>query len=173
MAVFLSEFENEVLLTKRFTFAEQDKPLFETMYRDYISDLSVFSKRLRDDHVTDKELFSIYANEWLLKMFILNQAGDKVGFCLVGFGDNTHYQTDYYIAEFYVAPNHRRTGVGLKAVRELFSLLPGKYCYHVLKENIPAKAFWDHILKACGCIKLFYKDTLNLSDCDFYAFKVS
>lgn len=173
MSKYLSENANESLFAKRFSFEGKDATLFKRMYRDYIAELSLYSTRLKDEPVADKEMDNILSNCLLMKMFIINESGEKVGFCLIGFGQNTHPLTSYYIAEFYVLPEYRRIGVGTKAVQDLFSLLPGTYCYHVLKNNVAAHRFWDQIKRDFCCKELFLDDVLDLKDCDFYSFKTS
>ena len=173
MSKYLSENVNEIIFSKRFSIDKQDVALFYNMYRDYTAELGLYSTRIKAKQVTDKELDNILANMLLMKMFILNDDGEKIGFCLVGFGQNTHPLTSYYIAEFYVLPKYRRMGFGEKAVYDLLSILPGTYCYHVLKSNVNARTFWDNILKKFGCKRLHIDDTLELEDCDFYSFKSS
>lgn len=158
-------------LYRKVQFSVPDKVLFENMYRDYVTELGQYSVRIKYNLITSREINSIYNNELLMKFFVSNGEGEIVGFCLVGFGDNTHTETDYYIAEFYILPEYRNNGIATAAVKELLSLFPGKYCYHILKENIIARQFWDHVQKECGCKPLSLEDTCGLTDCDFFAFK--
>lgn len=140
------------------------------MYREYIKELSLYSERIRKEPITDEEFYEIYSNEFLLKIFIQNDSDEVVGFCLVGFGKNTHPRTNYYISEFYILPEFRCSGFGRSAFKKLLALFPGRYCYHVLKENKDALAFWSQMKKECGCKELILEDTLELSDCFFFAF---
>lgn len=171
MAVFLSENENELILSRRFAFSESDKVLFEKMYRDYDRELGLYSERLRQSPINNVDFKDMYSNIFLAKMFILTETKQKAGFCLLGFAENTHPATNYYIAEFYISPEFRRKGIGKRAVKELFALLPGKYCYHVLKQNDAARCFWENVKNECRCQSFLLEDTLNLEDCDFYGFK--
>ena len=157
----------------KYEFSKIENIIFERMYRDYISELGQFSDRIKAEPVSAQEFENIYNNQSLIKIFILNNSGVKIGFCLLGFGDNTHPETDYYIGEFYIAPEHRREGWGRSAIKELLSLLPGKYCYHILKGNKVARLFWDRVVKASKSVKLRLYDISNLSDCDFFAFDCS
>ena len=154
-----------------FRFSETEKGLFEKMYRDYVAELGEYSHRIKSNPITVTEINHILNNEALMKFFITNSAKEIVGFCLVGFGENTHAETDYYIAEFYILPEYRRSGFATAAVKKLLSMFPGKYCYHVLKENIIARYFWDHIQKECCCTPLSLEDTCGLKDCDFFGFE--
>lgn len=158
-------------LCHKMRFSGAEKVLFEKMYRDYVAELSDYSPRIKSNPITGEGINDIYNNIFLMKFFVTNGAGEYIGFLLVGFGGNTHTETDYYIAEFYIMPEHRRKGVATAAVKELLSLFPGKYCYHVLKKNITAHCFWDYMLKECCCTPLFLEDTCNLIDCDFFAFE--
>lgn len=155
-------------LCRKVHFSATEKVLFEKMYRDYVAELGEFSQRIKSNPITATDINGIYNNKLLMKFFVTNGVGKTVGFCLVGFGDNTHTETDYYIAEFYILPEYRRIGVATAAVKELFSVFPGKYCYHVLKENINARHFWSYVQKNCCCTPLPLEDTCDLIDCDFF-----
>lgn len=158
-------------LCRKICFSATEKILFEKMYRDYVAELGEYSVRIKSNPLTAADINGIYNNKLLMRFFITNNTGEIVGFCLVGFGSNTHIETDYYIAEFYVLPEYRRIGIATAAVKELLSMLPGKYCYHVLKKNINARHFWDYVQKECCCTPLSLEDTCDLNDCDFFAFK--
>lgn len=151
-------------------FSAADKVLFDKMYRNYIKELGAFSERIANNPVTDEEIEEIYSNEFLLKIFISNPSGTVVGFCLVGFGPNTHPDTNYYIAELYILPEFRRLSFGRNAIKELLALFPGRYCYHVLNKNSLALEFWKRITSECDCKKLELQDTLNIPNCRFFAF---
>lgn len=158
-------------LCRKIHFSAPEKVLFEKMYRDYDAELGEYSPRIKCNPITGKGVKDIYNNTLLMKFFVANGAGKYIGFLLVGFGDNTHPETDYYIAEFYILPEYRRIGIATAAVKELLSLFPGKYCFRVLKENINARCFWDYIQKECCSNPLSLEDPCDFPDCDFFAFE--
>ena len=172
MSKFLSEHPEKNLLSQRFSISQEDRKLFEYMYTAYDCELSRYSFRIRNAPVCREDFASMYSNPYLATMFILNDEGKKVGFCLLGFGENTHPETNYYIAEFYVLPEHRRSGIGTKAVLDLLSIFPGKYCYHVLKENMGAYMFWEEVKKTANVKEIELVDILGLRDCNFFGFSL-
>lgn len=150
--------------------SREETDLFERLYSDYDRELALYSARLREKPVSGSDFLDMYLNSFLMKLFLVNKAGAVVGFCLLGFGENTHPDTDYYIAEFYVVPEVRQKGYGMAAVKQLLAWFPGKHCYHVLKENQAALAFWKATKEFCHWVDLPITDTLELHDCFFYAF---
>jgi len=55
------------------------------------------------------------------------------------------------IAEFYVAPKFRASGVGGSAAKQLFDLHKGQWTISVMSENTAARVFWEKVLKNyCG-----------------------
>lgn len=154
-------------------FSDLQRSLFAEMYLSYYFELSQYSVRLRDDPIAHENVNGILDYELLKKFLIFSVSGEVVGFLLVGFGENTHPCTDYYIAEFYIKPCHRRTGIGISAIKELLFIYPGKYCYHVLKDNTAAHFFWERVKNEFGCKELTLTDTTELTDCDFYSFEFS
>lgn len=151
-------------------FSRKEADLFEKMYSDYDRELGQYSARLRTNPISGSGFLDMYLNAFLKKLFIVNREGTVIGFCLLGFGDNTHPDTNYYIAEFYIVPDARREGYGAAAVAQLLAWFPGKYCYHVLKENQKALAFWNSVKEFCGWTNMPISDTLGLDDCFFFAF---
>ena len=55
-------------------------------------------------------------------------------------------QTQYVLAEFWVAPQHRRSGTGAAFARSLFARYPGIWELTVLPANEPALAFWRAVI---------------------------
>ena len=50
------------------------------------------------------------------------------------------------VAEFYVAPDHRRLNVGRHAACALFDRFPGRWEVAQLRANIPAQYFWRTVI---------------------------
>ena len=76
------------------------------------------------------------------------RAGEPVAFSFVGleaFPFRRH-ATSFCLAEFWVAPEHRRGGTGAAFARALFARLPGSWELTVLPKNTPALAFWRSVL---------------------------
>ena len=77
---------------------------------------------------------------WLVRV-----DGEDAGFALV----RRHPATDFReMAEFYIAPAHRRRGVGREAAHALFARYPGWWHLQVLDSNLGAQAFWRRVIEA-------------------------
>lgn len=153
----------------------KQRKIFATFYEEYITELSKYSERLRELSKEDiqDDITNISANSLLKKYFITNETNTPIGFCLIGFDENTQPGTDWFIAEFYIQHGYRKKGYGQKAVEKLFQRYPGKYCYFVLKSNKPAQKFWNKIRKTFNCkdTKDQYVCSCTPEDCTFEAFE--
>lgn len=77
--------------------------------------------------------------------------GCPIGFLLIGYGQNKHPSSDYYIQEAFILPEHRRERRMFRVVSEFLSLHKGKYCMFILNSNKVAKAFWRKVVKENHC----------------------
>ncbi len=78
-------------------------------------------------------------------------AGDEVaGFVLVNGWAESGLPLDQAIGEFCILPDHRRHGLGLKAVVALMALHTGQWELKVHHANLPGMAFWPRALAAAG-----------------------
>jgi len=76
--------------------------------------------------------------------------GQPCGFALVNRWSASGLGTDFSIAEFYIAPAARRSGVGREAASRLLSARPGLWELGVLAGNEPALAFWPSVIAQVG-----------------------
>lgn len=75
--------------------------------------------------------------------YLVRVAGEDAGFALV----RRHPCTDFReMAEFYIAPAHRRQGVGRMAAQVLFARYPGWWHLQILDGNTGAQAFWRRVI---------------------------
>jgi len=68
--------------------------------------------------------------------------GEIAGFCLVRQLEE-HCRA---IAEFYVVPRFRRSGVGAQAARTIFGMFVGRWQVGELEKNKPAQKFWRRVI---------------------------
>lgn len=122
---------------------EQNK--FIKMYKDYVQSLAPYNPSIKIQLAED------YASDYLTQEFLggifvylLKTQEDKtVGFIIVGSGKmGTAPKTNWCIHEFYILPEYRRKGFGIKTLEKFQKMHTGKVCYFVLKQNTPAQAFW-------------------------------
>ncbi|HET8773073.1 MAG TPA: GNAT family N-acetyltransferase [Thermoanaerobaculia bacterium] len=76
--------------------------------------------------------------------------GDPVAFAFLGLQSFPfrRQQTQYVLAEFWVAPERRRSGTGGAFARSLFARFPGAWELTVLPANTSALAFWRAVIPA-------------------------
>ncbi len=81
-------------------------------------------------------------------------AGEMAGFALV----NTHAPSgrpvDYAMAEFYVVPAQRHSGLGRAAVRALLQNHVGVWELSAMRDNHAAQRFWQSVLASIGVADL-------------------
>ncbi len=149
------------------------KPAFELMYKDYTAELSKYSDRVKRKEITETFFADIYSYPFGIPHLIYNDDKKLVGFFILGFDENTHPLTDYFIQEFYILNEFRRKGEGEKAVKQIFKEYPGKYCKYVLKENVGALKFWERIREKLSCEDMS-KEIVKKNvpeDCLFFSFR--
>ena len=144
----------------------KDFCLFTCLYKDYATELSEYSDRLRANPVRESELFNICRNPDLERYFI-SCNGQIVGFLLVGINNNKHEESDRYIAEFYIAKEFQSKGIGKAAVTQYIEENSGVYCLHILKKNTRAIYFWSGVFSDLGYTEISWKYP-NLSNEDTF-----
>ena len=77
--------------------------------------------------------FYIYANKCIVG-FVILQYVDK------SYGINPPI---WYVVEFYILPEYRRKGFGIKTVETVLDMCGGNAFLYILKDNKPAMDFWD------------------------------
>jgi predicted acetyltransferase len=76
--------------------------------------------------------------------YLVRVGGDDAGFALI----RRHQATDFNeMAEFYIAPAHRRRGLGRAAAHALFARHPGWWHLQILDSNVRAQAFWRSVVQ--------------------------
>ncbi len=73
-----------------------------------------------------------------------------VGFALVNTWSPSGKGTNFSIAEFFVLPEFRGTGVGRSAFASLLGTHPGFWELSVMSNNEAGKAFWQRALATVG-----------------------
>lgn len=125
----------------------QDKEVLENIYQFYLYDMSVYNNEDIDSMgLYDVEFLNLFFKEEGLTAFFI-KIDKKIGGVILLQSDKWAPSSgeDYYISEFFVLKKYRRNGVGKKALKELFSLYPGKYVLGQLPNNNPAIDFWKSV----------------------------
>jgi predicted acetyltransferase len=81
------------------------------------------------------------------------QGGQRVGFALV------HYEPEHMrMAQFYIAPEHRRGKLGLQFARGLLARHPGAWRIRQMATNPNAVAFWRRVVEPFGYTEAQFED---------------
>lgn len=133
---------------------QADLDWIEVVYRDYLDDLmplnsGVFPALGELGHREPDHLAHWYADPAAHPLLIL-RAGTPAGFALVARGGARSLRpaVDWRMAEFFVARDFRRLGVGRAAVRLIFDRFAGRWQVSEYQRNPAAVAFWRRTVSA-------------------------
>src|SRR5262245_58010684 len=87
--------------------------------------------------------FEDYWSEPTRYPFVISAASRVAGFALIRRLNSTG---ELEMAEFYVAPEFRRAGIGRIAARALFAKFPGEWRIAVLRSNKGGALFWPRVV---------------------------
>ena len=118
-----------------------DKPALTRAYAAYLTELLP----TRDPHEPDP-YFDLYWSEPDSRFAYLFGDGEPQGFAFVRIPKEP--DIDFELAEFCIAPNHRRKGRGTAILPHLFARHPGRWDLGILLSNAAGLAFWPQALKA-------------------------
>lgn len=124
--------------------ALEAKPIVANLMQLYSHDLSDYQNAA----VNDRGLFGlgsyfdIYWTEAGRHPFLIWVDGKLAGFAFIReLGEAT-----FSMAEFFITRNFRRSGIGARAVTELFDRFPGEWQVAEIDKNIPAQRFWRRVI---------------------------
>jgi predicted acetyltransferase len=132
---------------------ERATPDADRYFRDllelYVEELSeIFPVTRAADGRFGYDRLPLYWAEPDVRHAFLIKAGSHVaGFVLVTRGSPAgDSATDLDVAEFFVLPSFRRSGVGRQAAIALWDRMPGRWVVRVLETNDAALRFWTAVI---------------------------
>lgn len=125
----------------------ENKEILKNIYQFYLYDMSEYNNEEIDSMgLYDVDFLNLFFDDNGLTSFFIKAAEKIVGVILLQSGKwAPRTGEDYYISEFFVLNKYRRNGVGKKALKELFSLYPGKYMLGQMTNNNRAINFWKSV----------------------------
>lgn len=159
----------------RFVDASHMRELFHGLYKAYSDELAQYRHRLQEEPITEEFIDERYFYEVLLDKYFIEVDGETVGFIIL---QHVGEQYDvkpamWYIVEFYIAPGYRRKGYGKLAVEFFLEFYNHDFFYYVLKENVPARRFWEDITKTFSLKEVYRPDVIwDDEEIETHAFKV-
>ena len=136
--------------------ADADRTWIRTVYRDYLSELSVSKSglfpALGEWPAREDEFLAGWFNDPSAHPFVILADGERAGFALVVRPATFPRRTaDFRMAEFFVVSEARRRGVGAGAATLLFTRFAGRWEVVEDQYNRPALAFWRRVIgRHCG-----------------------
>lgn len=125
---------------------EERRPAFWDMLAAYLIEDAALDDHGPDFDPLDFPNFEKYWLEDHRSPWWILDGGVPAGLALVGRYSWSGQPVDRGLIEFYVAPAHRRQGVGLKAARALFAMFPGQWELATANVSPRAQAFWRRTL---------------------------
>jgi predicted acetyltransferase len=134
--------------------APRDREWIESVYRDYLDDLSplntgVFSMTsLGEIGYSESDQLARWFVDSTVTPLVIVRGSDLVGFAMVATGGATPGgpTVDYRMAEFFVARTWRRRGVGRLAVELILNRFAGRWQITEYLRNPVAVAFWRRVV---------------------------
>jgi predicted acetyltransferase len=132
----------------------RDREWIESVYRDYLDDLSplntgVFSTTsLGEIGYSESDQLDRWFGDASVNPLVILRGADPVGFAMVARGSNAPGRAvvDYRMAEFFVARNVRRRGVGRLAVELILNRFAGRWEITEYLRNPVAVSFWRRVV---------------------------
>jgi predicted acetyltransferase len=134
--------------------APRDREWIESVYRDYLDDLSplntgVFSMTsLGEIGYSESDQLARWFVDSTVTPLVIVRGSEPVGFAMVATGSATAGgpPVDYRMAEFFVARTWRRRGVGRFAVELILNRFAGRWQITEYLRNPVAVAFWRRVV---------------------------
>jgi predicted acetyltransferase len=134
--------------------AARDREWIESVYRDYLDDLSplntgVFSTTsLGEIGYSESDQLARWFGDSSVNPLVIMRSSEPVGFAMVARGGNSAGQppVDYRMSEFFVARTFRRRGVGQLAVELILNRFAGRWEITEYLRNPVAVAFWRRVV---------------------------
>jgi len=127
-----------------------DRQWIEGVYRDYLDDLGLLNTGIfpalgEVGHREPDQLQRWFMDASATLLTILDD-GQPAGFALVARDARAVRESDYRMAEFFVAKPHRRRGVGRSAVRLILNRFAGRWEIVEYARNPNAVKFWRSVV---------------------------
>jgi predicted acetyltransferase len=134
--------------------AQGDREWIESVYRDYLDDLSplntgIFSATsLGEIGYSESDQLARWFGDSSVNPLVIVRGAEPVGFAMVARGSNSAGRPpcDYRMAEFFVARTFRRRGVGRMAVELILNRFAGRWEITEYLRNPVAVSFWRRVV---------------------------
>jgi predicted acetyltransferase len=131
---------------------QADRDWIERIYRDYLDDLGplntgIFPALGEIGHREPDQVQRWYGDP-TATLFVILDEHKRAGFAMVARNTYATRVTDYRMAEFFIARDSRRRGVGRSAVRLILDRFAGRWEIVEYQRNPAAVSFWRRVITA-------------------------
>lgn len=135
---------------------EGDRQLIEQLFNLYRNDLSVYCDDF--EYLDGEGWFDRGIADELLpfgdgvETYILCEGPKNLGIVTVTSGEYALEGCAWRFQELYLIRPARGRGLARAAVKQLLQERPGRWCLSVYKKNLPARKFWDSVIREYGAL---------------------
>ena len=132
----------------------KDRALIENLFNLYRNDLSPYAGDFFD--LDENGYFEYGAAEDVLpfgdgvETYIIEENARAVGLVMVTDESYALEGCSWRFQELYLVRAARGRGIARAACEELLRARPGRWCLSVYKTNLPARRFWDALIRDRG-----------------------
>lgn len=123
-------------------------PVMAELMQAYLTEFATFETVAQD--ADGRYIYPYFEHYWEdpnRYPFLFMDGAEPVGFALLRFeADPLTGQGVMELAEFFVVPARRRSGIGTAAAEKLWDLFPGQWRLSVLTSNRNAQPFWRRVV---------------------------
>ncbi len=123
-----------------------DRLAVERLLQVHLRELSGY----RTAPATDVHAYPYLDRYWTepdRRAFLIRPGDQVAGFALVNAWAPSGLPVERAMAEFFIVPGQRRSGIGTRAAVEIIAGLPGVWEIGMLAAHGAAQAFWTHVLR--------------------------
>jgi len=125
------------------------KRVLGNLFELYVYDFSEYTSADVHDSGSYEVIERDYWNDEFPHRYLAKVDGKIAGFALVRRGSSLDDDASAsYVEEFFVLRKYRRRGVGGTLARHVFGQFPGRWQVAILRNNLPAQAFWRETVGA-------------------------
>jgi len=151
---------------------ENDANLIENLYNLYRNDLSDYCDDFQYldgqgyfDKGISKEVLPFGEG---VETYIIEDFGCPAGLVMVTDSSYALEGCDYCLQEMYLIRPARRKGLATKVMQQLLSQKQGRWCLSVYKRNLPAKTFWEKLIRENAVLVYSVPSAEGMIDMVFY-----
>ena len=126
------------------------QPSDAELLMEFIQEFYEYDQHPFDDYTVRAALLKLLNDEFLGRVWLIQQASDAIGYIVLTFGYSLEYRgRDAFIDEFYIRESHRGQGVGRKTIEFVEEVCPSLdiHALHIEVErnNTAAQGFYRKV----------------------------